>query len=45
MNHIYDTKIKEAKAETSTVAKLPPLGISFVEYDSSATTITLYNNK
>ena len=41
----YDTKIKESKAETSTVVKLPPLGISFVEYDSSATTIPLYNSK
>ena len=41
----YDTKIREAKVETSTIVKLPPLGISFVEYDKSATTIPLYNSK
>ena len=41
----YDTKVKEARVETSTLVKLPPLGISFVAQDYSMTTIPLYNSK
>ena len=41
----YDTKVKEAKAETSTLVRLPPLAVSFVEQNDATTTIPLYNGE
>ena len=41
----FSTKVTQAKFETTTLVKLPPLGISFVPEDETTETIPLYNSK